>query len=101
MGVGPVALELYHDLARRGLLHGGQSLCDIGSQDLVPEAFQFHTLFDAFKRPSQSAPKTVRELMQAVDIFYDCIDLDGEHGAHIVDLNYATHWSAQLLQVHS
>lgn len=89
MGVGPVALELYHDLARRGLMRPGQRMCEIGSQDLVPEQFKFSKLFEAFGKDSIPA-QTVRELMNYFGIGYECIDLDGCHEAHVLDLNYAS-----------
>ncbi len=88
MGIGIAALRLYCDLAQEGVLKAGQSVCDVGSQDMVPEDFNLDEVFEVFGknfRPHGSS----RHFMEDLGFIYDCIDIDGRHGAHALDLNQA------------
>ena len=92
MGVGPVALALYHQLASEKILRKGSSVCEIGSQDVVAAGFE-GLVARLFKSLDEPAPDTKvlwgmargssRDLMQALGIKYACIDTDGRHDATI------------------
>jgi len=92
VGIGPAALSLYVDLAEHDLLHVG-SICELGSQDLVPEGFDIYRIARLLWglghefRPLPSGSS--RALMEALGFYYDCIDKDGRHGALTLDLNSA------------
>jgi len=91
VGIGPVALNLYLDLAECGVLMPGQSILELGSQDLVPEDFDLETVFSMFGRTPQSGLSTGRDFMTALGfMYYICVDIDGRAGTTSVDLNTAT-----------
>lgn len=90
MGIGPIALTLYRQLAEDGVLKPGQSVMELGSQDLYAAKCidLIDGLFDGMKVPR---PTTLggssRALMEALGFTYQCIDTDGRHGALVIDLN--------------
>src|SRR5258708_2695530 len=90
MGIGPVALNLYADLANQGLIMPRQSICELGSQDVCPENFQMAQLFLEFAHPGGHYESS-RALMTALGFDYTCIDMDGKYGALKLDLNIATY----------
>ncbi len=97
MAVGPVALTLYCEMARDGVLKKGMSVCEIGSLDVVASSYAglITTLFNRMGSPAPSpaavqalAQGASRELMQKLGLSYACIDTDGRHGALVLDLNF-------------
>lgn len=88
MGVGPHALALYVELARAGILHKGQSVIEIGSQDVVADGFDMASLFAAFGAEPQDGDGSARSLMLALGFSsYGCLDMDGRHDAIRLDFN--------------
>jgi hypothetical protein len=97
MGVGPVALALYRQLAKDTILARGHYICEIGSQDVVARGHEnliagvFAALgVDTPTRPvlTSMAAGSSRELMTALGFKYSCIDTDGRHGSIVLDLNF-------------
>jgi hypothetical protein len=91
MGIGPTALKCYDDLAFERIIYPGQSICELGSQDFVPENHKL-SIYEHFDIVAPIwAPRTGREFYSTLQLGkYDCIDLDGHHGALMLDLNVAT-----------
>jgi SAM-dependent methyltransferase len=87
MAIGPDILNLYTDLIRSGIFCRGQSICELGSQDLMDnENYKDASLF---KVPLHGSS---REFMTALGFTdYTCIDYDGRHGAIRLNLNAAEH----------
>jgi SAM-dependent methyltransferase len=73
MGVGPVALKLYDRLFSVAAMRAGQSMCELGSQNMAT----------ADTTLAQSA----RDYMTRLGFDYTCIDIDGKFDAVIIDLN--------------
>ncbi len=102
MGLGIAAVKLNLELWQRGLLKEVKSVCDIGSQELHLAEEDFSALLrqagiDAYPAdrfanlgnwPGQprSSAKPFYELLGATR--YGSIDLNGEHGAIKLDLNF-------------
>lgn len=89
MGIGPHAIKLTRILHESGLLKAGFSVIELGSQDFAP------TLSHAqLAIKSEFGFSRVDDVASPADLYrrigasrYDCIDLDGYHGAHVFDLN--------------
>jgi hypothetical protein len=74
MGLGTAGLALYRKLESSGLLHPPMWVCDLGSQDVW--------------KGSKSVG-SARDWMEKRGYSYECIDIDGRHGARQLDLNTA------------
>lgn len=90
MGIGPIALTLYRQLAEDGVLKPGQSVMEFGSQDLyvskcVPMVWELFEIMGV-ERPASLEPSS-KAMMERLGFKYECIDADGRHGAHRIDLN--------------
>src|SRR5260221_1006211 len=87
MGIGPAALNLYVALAKE--LKARKTICELGSQDLMPEDFDLSLIEKAFSAPNtlQRRDYSSRSFMQQLGFNYTCIDADGRHGAIKADLN--------------
>lgn len=98
MGIGPTALTLYCDLARRGLLKPKQRMLELGSQKLYLEKWQWmmSTFADALdkKLPMDVDFVSSRDLMEALGFVYTSIDPDGMYGAEKLDLNVHQHFES-------
>jgi hypothetical protein len=79
MGIGPRIISLYRRLKAEGeeAFTDGNSVCDLGSQDLQP---------GKDKLQWTNAAVLVKELK----LRYVCIDLNGKYGALQLDLNTCT-----------
>lgn len=73
MGIGPVALNIYDQLKSKGVMHSGQSICELGSQGMATD-----------KDP---LPQSARDYMRGLGFDYVSIDIDGAFGALRLDLN--------------
>lgn len=89
MGVGPHAIKLTRIIRDSGLLKRGFSVIELGSQDFaptLPAAREMIAEEFGYSDVSQiGLPSDLYRRMGAGR--YDCIDLDGHHGAHVFDLN--------------
>ena len=88
MGVGRIALSVYCWMAERGMLKPGVMI-ELGSQDLFikkcPELLT--ELFGYFQLTVPPGLASSADMMRALGFDYECIDIDGEYGAHRYDLN--------------
>jgi hypothetical protein len=91
MGIGPTALKLYVDLARCNVMHAGQSVCELGAQDLMPEDFNLMQLLEAYNTRLYRAQEAAsgRDLFNILGCTYECIDLEDRYSALPIDLNHA------------
>jgi hypothetical protein len=83
MGVGPTALRLYEDLLGGGHFKPGMSVCELGSQDFVPKDYRGRLVPDVMRKE-----KSARAFYESLGMSYECIDINGEHGALQLDLNF-------------
>lgn len=95
MGIGPIALTVYRSLVRDGIMKPGQSIMELGSQDLYAAKCPALVggLFDELERPSAGLRPahlqgSARSLMEMLGFKYECIDTDGRHGALRLNLNH-------------
>src|SRR5262245_13864862 len=84
MGLGPVALKLYEEFLADALMREGQSICDLGSQDFCPGNY------DGWLRKIPNPDMSARTLMRELRLSYTCVDINKEHGAVPLDLNFAS-----------
>jgi len=91
LGVGPIALTLYAELAKQRLLKPGQYVFELGSQEIFVEGWRgvLKQFCAAMALPLLSNQKweSARDLMEALGFHYTSADLDGRFGAQRVDLN--------------
>ena len=73
MGIGPVALAIYRELTAKGVMHAGQSVCELGSQSMADDKVPL--------------PQSARDYMERIGFEYLAIDIDGAFGALRLDLN--------------
>src|SRR5215475_12863043 len=95
MGIGPIALTVYAQLARAGVLRRGQSILELGAQTLFVEKCPHMVahLCEALRAPPPSLmPVSARDLMTWCGFDYWSIDLDGTYGALRDDLNEVVHF---------
>jgi len=91
MGIGPTALRLYEGLIRQGHLRAGLSVCELGAQDFVPKKYNDWI--------SCTDDKSARGLYAHLGMGdYTCIDINGEHGALMLDLNTSI-WAGDQFDV--
>src|SRR5690348_319068 len=90
MGVGPHAIELTRIIQEKGLLRRGFSVLELGSQDFAPTLDEARSAIGReFALASVSAFNVPSDLYMALGCDrYECIDLDGYHGAKKFDLNF-------------
>jgi hypothetical protein len=91
MGVGQIALTLYANLAKSGLLKPGQFMFELGSQEVFVKGWEY--LLPAFYKALGKSEITetkwgsARDLMCALGFNYQSADLDGRFGALPFDFN--------------
>jgi hypothetical protein len=90
MGVGPHAIQLTRIIHEKGYLGRGFSVLELGSQDFAPTLDEARAAIRReFNVPSTAAFDTPSDLYKALGgDGYECIDLDGLHGAKKFDLNF-------------
>jgi len=105
MGIGPANLGLYHHLARDGLFHSGQSVMELGSEDVTAEGYEdlIGELFEVLGKPKPATAElrrlttaSGRDLYAALGFSYSCIDADGRNNALTMDLNFEDTPSEEL-----
>lgn len=89
MGIGPHAIKLTRIIDDAGLLKPGFTVLELGSQDFAPTLPSAQdAVHQEFGYESISGIKVPADLYRRMGSSrYDCIDLDGYHGAHVFDLN--------------
>lgn len=87
MGIGPIAVALYRELFDRGVFQPGQTMIELGSQDVtLTNTERVRALLAANGKDVDTSSS--RALMLSMGFAeYDCIDMDGRHGAMALDLN--------------
>lgn len=91
VGVGPIALTIYANLARQGALKPGQFVLELGSQEMFYAGWPqlMHDFCDAIGKPevADTSWATSHEFMTALGFHHQSIDIDGRFGAWPYDLN--------------
>ncbi len=87
MGIGPIALGVYKKIPQ--VWRSSKSIMELGAQDIfLTDASSLDFLFDMRGMPRSSVGmKSSRCLMEHLGFDYDCLDLNGENGAIVADLN--------------
>jgi hypothetical protein len=102
MGLGPPILALYRQLKLLGTLDGVDKVVELGSQGVwCPDPRLLTGLFKAFGRPVPSSKEldgyvndsgigraASRHLHENLGFKYDCVDIDGNFGSLILDINF-------------
>lgn len=102
MGLGPAAVKLNLELWQRGIFKNIESVIDIGSQEIhlkkahFEELIQAAGIYDYDKKGFDNLANwpgyprcSSRALYEMLGIKeYSCIDLNGQHGAVSLDLNF-------------
>lgn len=90
MGIGPHAIKLTRIIGDARILNPSFSVLELGSQDFAPTlSIAQAAIGDEFGYENPERFKTPPDLYEAMGSeLYECIDLDGKHGAHVFDLNH-------------
>jgi hypothetical protein len=102
MGLGPPILALYRQLKLLGTFDAIDSVVELGSQGVwCPDPRLLTGLFNAFGRPvpprseldiyinnTGTGLASSRHLHEHLGFKYDCVDIDGNFGSLVLDLNF-------------
>ena len=102
MGLGPTTLGLYIELCRMGAFDGIKKVAELGSQTVwCRDRALLEKLFFEFNKPAPSkedieayvsaepsSTGSSRRLHELLGFDYKSIDIDGNRGAQILDLNF-------------
>ena len=90
MGIGPHAIKLTRIISDARILNPSFSVLELGSQDFAPTLpIAQGAIGDEFGYANPERFGTPADLYKAMGSGrYECIDLDGKHGAHVFDLNH-------------
>ncbi|WP_407174529.1 hypothetical protein [Bradyrhizobium sp. STM 3562] len=89
MGVGPHAIQLTRIIQEKGFLAKGFSVLELGSQDFAPTPAEARSAIRREFALDRSSISTPGDFYRAIGCErYECIDLDGKHGAKTFDLNF-------------
>src|SRR5207248_6955184 len=90
MGIGPHAIKLTRFISDARILNPSFSVLELGSQDFAPTLpIAQGAIGDEFGYANPERFGTPADLYKAMGSGrYECIDLDGKHGAHVFDLNH-------------
>jgi len=102
MGIGPTILGLYRQLKILGAFEGVNKVIELGSQGVwCPDRRLLLGLYDAFGRqrpPEDEIARYVsadgtghapsRHLHESLGFQYECVDIDGNFGSLLLDINF-------------
>jgi hypothetical protein len=101
MGVGPHAVGLYHQMKILGLFDGVTNIVELGSQNMgCNQLNSIASLYEKFGKPppDETTLKSfvngagrrglARTFYEGLGFSYTSVDIDGESGAKVMDLNF-------------